>query len=58
MVLRDLAGAEAFASATLARETLERMAAAAPEPELRATLAAWPRAIEAHETFERLRRSG
>ena len=49
---------EAFAAARLARETLDLMVTAAPEPELCATLAAWPRVAAVHETFERLRRSG
>ena len=53
---RQAAGEEAFASATLARETIDRIAAAAPEPELRATLAAWDRVAAVHETLERLRR--
>jgi hypothetical protein len=42
--------------ATLARETIQRIAAAAPEPELRATLAAWPRVNAVNDTVERLRR--
>jgi tetratricopeptide (TPR) repeat protein len=46
----------ALGAADLARETLERVAAAAPEPALRQTLAAWPRAAEVGEAVERLRR--
>jgi class 3 adenylate cyclase/tetratricopeptide (TPR) repeat protein len=47
---------EALASVTLARETIDRIAAGAPEPALRATLAAWDRVAAVHETLERLRR--
>jgi hypothetical protein len=48
--------AEAFASATLARDTIDRIAAAAPEPELRTTFDAWQRVAAVHDTLERLRR--
>jgi hypothetical protein len=49
--------AAAFADAQLAQETLDRVADGAPEPELRKTLAAWPRAAAVRETLDRLRRS-
>jgi class 3 adenylate cyclase/tetratricopeptide (TPR) repeat protein len=45
----------ALASVTLARETIDRIAAGAPEAELRATFVAWPRVTAVHETMERLR---
>jgi class 3 adenylate cyclase/tetratricopeptide (TPR) repeat protein len=46
----------ALAAAQLATSTLQQIAAAAPEPELRTTLANWDRVAAVHETFERLRR--
>ena len=49
--------AAAVASATLARETIEGTAAGAPEPELGASFAAWPRVVEVYETLEGLRRA-
>jgi tetratricopeptide (TPR) repeat protein len=48
--------ASALAAAQLAHDTLAHVAAAAPEPDLRRTLAAWPRAAAVQETLGRLRR--
>jgi class 3 adenylate cyclase/tetratricopeptide (TPR) repeat protein len=47
----------ALAAIELARETLDGLTAGAPEPDLRQTLAAWPRAIAVQATLEHLRRS-
>jgi len=47
--------ADALAAATLAAETIERMAAAAPDAPCRRSLLAWPRVQAAYETLERLR---
>ena len=47
----------ALAAAQLAQETLDHVASGAPEPDLRQTLAAWPRAVAVQEALERLRRS-
>jgi class 3 adenylate cyclase/tetratricopeptide (TPR) repeat protein len=46
----------ALAAVTMARQTIDRIAASAPEAELRATFLAWPRVTAVHETMERLRR--
>ena len=47
---------DALVSVTLARDTIDRIAAGAPEAELRATFTAWRRVTAVHETMERLRR--
>jgi hypothetical protein len=47
----------ALAAIELAQETLDGLAAGAPEPDLRQTLAAWPRAVAVQATLEHLRRS-
>ncbi|HKW95157.1 MAG TPA: adenylate/guanylate cyclase domain-containing protein, partial [Methylomirabilota bacterium] len=47
---------EALSAATRAADTIERMEAAAPEPQLRQTLRAWPRVQAVYETLDRLRR--
>jgi class 3 adenylate cyclase/tetratricopeptide (TPR) repeat protein len=49
-------GAEALEAAELAAATIERIAAAAPEPELRGTFLAWQPVAKALEDAERLRR--
>jgi class 3 adenylate cyclase/tetratricopeptide (TPR) repeat protein len=49
-------GAEALEAAELAVATIERIAAAAPEPELRRTFLAWQPVAKALEDAERLRR--
>jgi tetratricopeptide (TPR) repeat protein len=48
--------ADALAAATLAAETIERMAAAAPDAQCGQSLLVWPRVQAAYETLERLRR--
>jgi tetratricopeptide (TPR) repeat protein len=47
----------ALVSAQLAQDTLDRVAAGAPEPDMARTLAAWPRAAAVGETLDRLRRT-
>jgi len=47
--------ADAASAALLAAETLERMAADAPDARCRETLLAWPRVQAVHETLERVR---
>src|SRR5436309_2053819 len=47
---------KAGAAARLAHDTVARIAAAAPEASLAATLWRWPRVIEMQETVERVRR--
>jgi tetratricopeptide (TPR) repeat protein len=47
---------DAGSAAILAAETIERMAAEAPDARCRETLLAWPRVQAAYETLERLRR--
>jgi hypothetical protein len=47
---------DAAAAAILAAETIERMAAEAPDARCRETLLAWPRVQAAYETLERVRR--
>ena len=47
----------AWTSITLAHQTIQEIAAAAPEPEFVRTLMAWPRLTAALETYETLRRA-
>jgi hypothetical protein len=47
---------DAASAAILAAETIERMAAEAPDARCRETLLAWPRVQAAYETLEQLRR--
>jgi tetratricopeptide (TPR) repeat protein len=48
--------ADAASAALLAAETIERMAAGAPDARCRDTLLAWPRVHAVYETLERVRR--
>ena len=48
--------ADALSAASLAAETIERVAANAPDTQCRQALMAWPRVQAAYETLERLRR--
>jgi class 3 adenylate cyclase/tetratricopeptide (TPR) repeat protein len=47
---------EAFATIQAAAETIDRVAAAAPDSALRASFLAWPKVVAAREDLDRLRR--
>jgi hypothetical protein len=47
---------EAFATIQAAAETIDRVAAAAPDAALRASFLAWPRVVAVREDPDRLRR--
>ncbi len=53
----DGQNAAALVSARLAADTVEHIAAGAPDAALREAMMAWPRVQATHETLERLRRS-